>query len=135
LTTLDDLELRAEVPSAPPAAPAPAPPAPSPPPPVAPIDAPATTCRIADIQWRQPARVAGQVRSVTVRPWADVATLECTLVDDSGGVTVVFLGRRRIGGVKPGTRMTVEGMVGAHDRKLAILNPVYVLDEVPGVHA
>ncbi len=88
---------------------------------------------IADVAWRQRTRVSGRVRSVTVRPWADVATLECTLVDDTGGITVVFLGRRHVGGIKPGTRMTVEGMVGDHARKLAILNPEYILDEVPGV--
>ena len=89
---------------------------------------------IGDVTWRHRARISGRVRSITVRPWADVATLECTLVDDTGGITVVFLGRRKVGGIKPGTRMTVEGMVGAHDRKLAILNPVYELEEVPGVH-
>ena len=30
-----------------------------------------------------------------------------------------------------GTVMTVEGMIGQHDRKLAMLNPVYELESVP----
>ncbi|HUR18627.1 MAG TPA: hypothetical protein VMZ51_06780 [Acidimicrobiales bacterium] len=64
-----------------------------------------------------------------VQPWADVATLECTLVDDSGGITVVFLGRRQIAGIHPGTRMSVEGVAGAHRDKLAMLNPDYTLLE------
>lgn len=72
-------------------------------------------------------RVTGRVRSVRVQPWADVPTLECTLVDDTGGLTVVFLGRRKVAGIHPGTRMTVEGVTGAHHDKLAILNPEYAL--------
>jgi len=69
------------------------------------------------------------VRSVRVQPWADVPALECTLVDDTGGLTVVFLGRRKIGGVRPGTRLMVEGIVGDHHEKLAMLNPDYTLLE------
>ena len=83
---------------------------------------------IADVQFRQRARVRGRVRSLRVRPWADSPTLEVVLVDDTGGITVVFLARRRLGGVRPGTVMSVEGMVGAHDRRLAILNPEYELE-------
>ena len=83
---------------------------------------------IADLQFRQRARVRGRVRSLRVRPWADSPTLEVVLVDDTGGITVVFLARRRLGGVRPGTVMSVEGMVGAHERRLAILNPEYELE-------
>ena len=83
---------------------------------------------IADVQFRQRARVRGRVRSLRVRPWADSPTLEVVLVDDTAGITVVFLARRRLGGVHPGTVMSVEGMVGAHERRLAILNPEYELE-------
>ena len=82
---------------------------------------------IADVEYRKPARVRGRVRSLRVRPWADSPTLEVVLVDGTGGINVVFLARRHIAGIRPGTVMTVEGMVGAHDRKLAMLNPVYQL--------
>jgi RecG-like helicase len=80
---------------------------------------------IAEVQYRQRAKVAGRVRSVRVQPWAGVATLECTVVDASGGLVVVFLGRREVAGVRCGSRLVAEGMVGVHDRKLAILNPDY----------
>ena len=83
---------------------------------------------IADVQFRERVRVRGRVRSLRVRPWADSPTLEVVLVDDTGGITVVFLARRRLGGVHPGTIMSVEGMVGAHERRLAILNPDYELE-------
>src|SRR5205807_2054879 len=64
---------------------------------------------IAEVQWRQRARVAGRVRSMRIQPWAGVPTLECTLVDATGGLAVVFLGRRQVAGIHPGTCLTVEG--------------------------
>jgi len=84
---------------------------------------------IGDVSWREPVVVQGRVRSIRVQPWAEVATLECTLVDETGGITVVFLGRRKIAGVQPGTVMRVEGVAGAHHGKLAMLNPEYTLIE------
>lgn len=80
---------------------------------------------IADVRWRQAVRVSGRIRSIRVQPRADVPTLECVLDDGSGGLSVVFLGRREVPGIRLGTRLTVEGMVGAHHGRLAILNPDY----------
>jgi RecG-like helicase len=82
---------------------------------------------IGEVRWRQPVRVAGQVRSVRVQPRANVPTLECTVVDASGGITVVFLGRRSVPGIRLGSRMILEGRAGAHHGKLALLNPEYTL--------
>jgi len=95
-------------------------------------DAPVTS--IAEVRHRQRARIQGRVRSVRVRPWADSPTLEVVLVDDTGGISVVFLARRRLGGVRPGAVMTVEGMVGSHERRLAILNPEYEFVLEPVTH-
>lgn len=67
-----------------------------------------------------------------VQPWAEtVASLEITLVDDTGGLTVVFLGRRHIGGVELGRHMAVEGRVVESHGRLAILNPSYALLPAP----
>jgi hypothetical protein len=85
------------------------------------------TIPIAEVEWRTRARVAGRVRSLRVQPWAGVPTLEGTLVDATGGINVVFLGRRHVPGIRPGTRMVVEGMVGDHSGRLAVLNPDYRL--------
>lgn len=95
-------------------------------PPPGPLDL-ARSIPIADVVWRHRAQVTGRVRSVRVRTWSDTATLEVVLADATGGVTVAFLGRRRLGGIKPGAALTVEGMVGAHDGKLVIMNPAYDL--------
>lgn len=104
-----------------------APAGPQPAPAAAPPVPPATGTRIADVRWRQHACVTGQVHTVRIQPLASVPSLECTLVDDSGGLTVVFLGRRKIAGIHPGTRMRVEGVAGNHRGQLAILNPRYEL--------
>jgi RecG-like helicase len=88
---------------------------------------------ISSVTWRSSVCVEGRVRSLRIQPWADVASLECTLVDETGGLTVVFLGRRHIAGVQPGTIMRVEGMAGSHHGKLALMNPEYSLVFTPHV--
>jgi hypothetical protein len=57
----------------------------------------------------------------------DAPTLELVLVDGTGAISAVFLGRRELAGVSPGTRLTVEGTVGIHKARLAIMNPSYQL--------
>ena len=52
-----------------------------------------------------------------------IQSLELTLVDGTGGLTVVFLGRRHIGGIKLGARLVVEGTVAETRNQLALLNP------------
>jgi RecG-like helicase len=88
---------------------------------------------IGTVTWRDTVCVQGRVRSLRIQPWADVASLECTLVDETGGITVVFLGRRKIAGVHPGTIMRVTGMAGSHHGKLALMNPTYELVMTPHV--
>jgi hypothetical protein len=89
------------------------------------------TIPVAEAEWRNRAKVAGRVRSIRVQPWAGVPTVECVLVDHTGGIGVVFLGRREVAGIRPGTRMVVEGMVGDHAGRLAVLNPDYRLLATP----
>ncbi|HWC38004.1 MAG TPA: amino acid permease, partial [Acidimicrobiales bacterium] len=92
----------------------------------------AGTTAISDLEWRQPARVAGRVRSVRIQPWAGTPALECSLVDASGEVlTIVFLGRREVAGIRTGTKLVVDGVVGSHRGRLAMLNPMYELLGVP----
>jgi amino acid transporter len=84
--------------------------------------------------------VAGRVRSVRVQPWSGTPSLECTLADETGSITVVFFGRRSVGGVRTGTVMSVTGIAGRHHGILAMLNPEYTiistppLPEAPGEH-
>ena len=62
-----------------------------------------------------------------VQPWSGVETLECTVLDESGTLNLVFLGRRGVPGIELGTRLVAEGMVGRHNGQLAIINPGYEL--------
>jgi hypothetical protein len=78
---------------------------------------------IGDLQWRQRARIRGKVRSIRVQPWADSASLECVVVDETGGVLLVFLGRRKVAGMDLGRELMAEGMVGQSRGYLAIINP------------
>jgi amino acid transporter len=86
-----------------------------------------TTTPLGEVAHRQRTRVVGRVRTVRVQPWAGVPTFECTLVDSTGALTIVFLGRRSVTGVEPGVRLTAEGTVGAYRGRLAMLNPRYEL--------
>lgn len=72
-------------------------------------------------------RVAGRVRAIRVPTRASTANLECTLVDGTGAILLVFQGRRRIPGIQQGARLVAEGMVGSWEGRLAILNPDYEL--------
>jgi hypothetical protein len=81
---------------------------------------------IASLQWRTRARVTGRVKTIRVQPLSEVPTIECIVADDSGeAITFVFLGRRSIAGLRSGTQMVAEGMVGKHKGKLAMINPSY----------
>ncbi|MGD0380167.1 MAG: amino acid permease [Acidimicrobiales bacterium] len=85
------------------------------------------TTPIGEAQWRQRVRVAGRIRSVRVPTGGATANLECTLVDQTGAILLVFQGRRRIPGIQQGARLVAQGMVGAWEGSLAILNPDYEL--------
>lgn len=70
----------------------------------------------------------GRIHKVRVQPWeSGVVSLECTIVDATGGIDVIFLGRRQIPGIRVGKYLEVEGMVIECREALAIMNPEYTL--------
>jgi amino acid transporter len=82
---------------------------------------------IAEVRYRDRVRLGGRVRSVRVAPQHDAPLLELVLDDGSAAISVVFLGRRGLAGVQVGAHMVVEGTVGLHRNRLALLNPAYEL--------
>jgi len=88
---------------------------------------------IRDVAHRQIAAVEGRIRSVEVSPIAGSPAVRCELVDDTGGVTLLFYGRRSIAGIEPGVRLRAEGRIGGYKGHLAIANPLYTL--MPGEDA
>jgi RecG-like helicase len=79
--------------------------------------------RIADAPIRQPVRIAGVIRRMTVLPMEGKEALQALVSDGTGEVTVVFMGRRGIGGLSLGKRVVVEGVLGEHRGDVRLVNP------------
>lgn len=86
----------------------------------------------AELTDRCRAKVAGSIRSVSLRPRDGVPALEAELADGSGSVTLLWLGRREIAGIKPGQWLRVSGLVSCRDGRRIIYNPRYELTVGPG---
>jgi hypothetical protein len=80
---------------------------------------------------REKAKVAGRVRSVTVKPWGDTASLQVELTDDQSSLTLVFLGRRQIPGLTTGSRIVADGTVAELRGHAAMINPHYEFLDSP----
>jgi RecG-like helicase len=85
------------------------------------------TAPIASVKHRMRTTVCGRIQSVRVQPRAGVATLQATLADDTGTITLVFLGRRHIPGIEPGAYLAASAVVGERGGRLELLNPDYQL--------
>jgi hypothetical protein len=82
---------------------------------------------IADLREREPVTVVGQVLGIRIRPSDELPTLVVRLGDESGSVTLVWTGRRSVGGVTLGRRLRVEGTPVRSPDGVCIYNPVYSL--------
>ena len=82
---------------------------------------------IGEIQWRKRAHVQGRVTALSTAPRGSAPTLQVEVWDETGGVTLNFLGRRELAGLEVGMEIRAEGMVGEEDGTLVILNPSYEL--------
>lgn len=82
---------------------------------------------IVDCEPGQVVTVMGTVRSLTQRPRDAVPALVIELFDGTGAITVVWLGRHRIGGITPGRRMSVHGRLTRLQGQLCMFNPSYIL--------
>lgn len=74
--------------------------------------------------------VLGRLRSVELRPTNEAASLEAELFDGTDGVTLVWLGRRKIPGIEPGRTLKVRGRLAERDGHKVLYNPYYEL-QVP----
>jgi len=83
--------------------------------------------QIAEAPDREPVRLRGTLRTVTLRPRGGVPALEAELYDGTGTVTVIWLGRRRIAGIDPGRALEVRGRIGTQDGTRILYNPRYEL--------
>ncbi|MEO7754105.1 MAG: OB-fold nucleic acid binding domain-containing protein [Terracoccus sp.] len=80
---------------------------------------------ISDLVLRTRVTVRGEVRSVTLRPRVDVPALDVELWDGTGALHLIWLGRRRIAGIVPGTKLQATGRVTKQRNLTMIFNPAY----------
>ena len=80
---------------------------------------------IGNIIWRKRAHVQGRVSLIKSAPSGSSPLVKVEVWDESGGVTLQFLGRREISGLDVGSQLKAEGMVGEDNGQLIILNPSY----------
>lgn len=87
--------------------------------------------RACDTETGEAVVVKGRLRSVEICPRDSVATLEAELFDGTEGVTLVWMGRRRIPGIEPGRTVRASGRVAVRDGRKVIYNPYYELQQAP----
>jgi hypothetical protein len=80
---------------------------------------------IGDLVDRSQATVCGVVRSLTLRPGVNVPALVAEISDGSQTLNLIWLGRRRIGGVVAGTHLSATGRVTYRRGVAMIFNPAY----------
>ena len=85
---------------------------------------------VSELPDRELVRVAGTLRTVTLRPRAGVPALVAELYDGSGAISLVWLGRRQIPGIEPGRAMIASGRVTRDHDQPVIFNPRYELRPV-----
>jgi hypothetical protein len=73
----------------------------------------------------QEVTMLGRLRSVEFRPQDAEASMEAELFDGTDGVTLIWLGRRRIPGIEPGRTMRVRGRLAVRDGRKVLYNPYY----------
>jgi RecG-like helicase len=90
---------------------------------------------INDLVPRSRATVRGEVRSVTIRPRVDVPALDVELWDGTDALHLVWLGRRRIAGIVPGTKIEATGRVTRQRQVTTMFNPAYeIIGRTGGAH-
>jgi hypothetical protein len=89
------------------------------------------TC-MAEIGSRTRVRVTGVISSLVIRPSSAPRSVEVELTDGTGTVTLIWLGRDRIAGIVPGTRLVAEGLAVPTGSHLVLYDPSYEIIGMPG---
>ena len=82
---------------------------------------------IAEARMRSRASLQGRIEVLTLNPRGTNRWLEAELRDGTGAVTLIWMGRRRIPGLRAGRRISVEGMITEADGRRGIYNPRYTV--------
>lgn len=82
---------------------------------------------IGNVKPRAIQTTGGRISYIEVSPHDAPARLTMRVVDPSGAIDCIFLGRRLIAGLEPGAMVGVEGRVARGDDVPVIFNPRYEL--------
>jgi len=94
---------------------------------VTPTATPIRSCHQGDV-----VTVSGVIASVCLHPAHQSPSLEIVVSDDTGELTVVWLGRRAIPGIEAGRRIIVRGRLTHATTHPMIYNPRYILQPWEG---
>ena len=83
--------------------------------------------RACDCRCGDEVTVVGRLRSVEICPKDAVASLQAELFDGTEGVTLIWVGRRRIPGIEAGRRIKVRGRMAVRNGRKVLYNPYYEL--------
>jgi amino acid transporter len=84
------------------------------------------TTPIGGVVWKQQVTVEGRIKLVQAGTIAG-RSLEVEVFDETGGVRLLFFGRTRIPGLRPGVLVRATGRIGEYKGHLALANPRYEL--------
>ena len=79
--------------------------------------------RVAEAPKREPVKIAGVIRRITVLPMEGAEAVAALISDGTGEVTATFMGRRGIGGLSLGSHVVVEGVLSDQHGELRMVNP------------
>lgn len=91
------------------------------------VHAPGYTVPMADVEARSVARVRGRIVAIHVEPAGAAPRLTARVEDGTGRIDAVFIGRRGIDGIEPGSIVVLEGRVCIGEPVPRIYNPRYEL--------
>ena len=77
---------------------------------------------------QKPLIARGAIRSTKSIDMGESWCFSCVLADGTGEVQLLFMGRRNIAGLQPGTICTVQGTVGKDGNTLQVWNPLYRIE-------
>ncbi len=83
--------------------------------------------RACDCRSGEQVTVLGRLRSVEFCPQDAAATLEAELFDGTEGITLIWMGRRRIPGIEPGRTIKARGRLAVREGRKVLYNPYYEL--------
>mgnify|MGYP000113644598 CR=1 FL=1 len=83
---------------------------------------------VAEVEVGSVVKVYGAIRALRIRPNTNVPIVEADLWDGSGLVTLIWLGRRSIGGITAGRALIAEGrLTKGSTGQPTLFNPRYEL--------